>query len=284
MIQPPPQDRLAALRKWTLERDDESDPGGRIYRDPDGNCYHSITRILASTKSEASQKALARWLERPNSIQERDQAATRGSHAHSSAEYLLKTARKLAIHTANKRNLWKPGRDGLERAPSSITHWALNKASEGVPKVNWSAAGYARGLRHWITSGNVDAIHAIEFSVHHPAGFAGTADALLDLPGTCFGAPEKSHSRLCIVDWKTSQRARSEEMLEDYKCQAGAYAAGLRHCTGIQAEGAAIVVARRSGAPQVRFLDALELLDAEQRFLERCADYFLGLQLPQAAS
>lgn len=34
------QDALAGLRKWTLERDDSSDLGGRIYRDPTGGVYH----------------------------------------------------------------------------------------------------------------------------------------------------------------------------------------------------------------------------------------------------
>ena len=270
-----PQDKLASLRKWQLRRDDETDPNGRVYWDDDGQCYHSITRILGATSTEASKKALESWLARPGAEQERDSAAKRGTYAHSSCEYLLKTGRKLAIQAANKRGLWKPGKDGLERAPASLTRWGLERAVEGAPRVNWSAAGFARGLRSWIVS-NVDAIHAVEFSILHPAGFAGTADALLDVAGTCF---EDGKRRLCIVDWKTSNRHRSEEMLVNYCAQAGAYAAGLRHCTSIQAEGAVIVVARRTGAPQVRVLDGMELMQAEESFMNRCADYFLNLTL-----
>ena len=98
----------------------------------------------------------------------------------------------------------------------------------------------------------------MEFSIHDPRGWAGTADALLDVNGT-----------LCVADWKTSANARSEEMLANYICQAGAYSLGLQHLTGIKAKSGAIVVARRSGAPQVRLLSELELRGAECQWLER---------------
>ena len=185
-----PQDKLAALRKWRLERDDETDPGGRIYRDEEGNIYHSVTRILSATAPVQQKERLAKWLERPGSEWERDSAAKRGTFAHDNAEYVLKTARKMAIHTANKRGVWKPGSDGLERAPKAITRWAVEKAIQGAPKVNWSAAGYARGLRSFIAE-RVTAIHACEFSLYHPGGWAGTCDALLDIDGV-----------FTLCDWK----------------------------------------------------------------------------------
>ena len=56
---------------------------------------------------------------------------------------------------------------------------------------------------------------------------------------------------------KTSVNARSEDMLANYICQAGAYSLGLQTLTGIKPK--TIVVARRSGAPQVRLLSELEL-------------------------
>lgn len=283
------QNALAGLRKWQLVRDDESDPGGRVYRDGAGNVYASVTRILSATAPPEQKAALERWLERPTSEAERSIAAERGTLAHNNAEYVLKTARKMAIHTANKRGVWKAHEDGLERAPAAITQWATQKAIQGAPRVAWSAAGYARGLRAFIEE-NVTAIHAVEFSVfapldafapvaasggsgrsaargsersERPMGFAGTCDALLDVDGT-----------LAVVDWKTSARERSDEMLEGYKCQAGAYSLGLRHLTGIQAPAAAVVVARRSGPAQVRILGASELREYEERFLERCVAYF----------
>jgi len=63
--------------------------------------------------------------------------------------------------------------------------------------------------------------------------------------------------------------ARSEEMLANYICQAGAYSLGLQTLTGIKPKTGAIVVARRSGAPQVRLLNELELRGAECQWLER---------------
>ena len=101
-------DKLASLQQRLLERDDESDPGGRIYRDKvSGEIYHSVTRILGATAPEEQQKALAKWLERPDSTQTRDMAAARGTAAHNSAEYVLKLAQRLARATAQKRNSWK---------------------------------------------------------------------------------------------------------------------------------------------------------------------------------
>lgn len=263
---PGTQDALAGLRKWTLVRDDESDPGGRIYRDSNNDVFYSVTRILSATAPQHQRDALERWLARPDSEAERQQAATRGTLAHNHAEYILKTAKKLAIHSANRRNAFKTGSDGLERAPKGITAWSLDKAIQGAPSPAWSAAGYARGLRHWIEA-NVTAIHAVEFSIHHPAGFAGTCDGLLDIQGT-----------LCVCDWKTSRKSIHSDMstiIEGYKAQLGAYSLGLRHLTGIQAPSAAIVLARRTGAPTVTMLSGDQLRTAEDDFLERVDRYMV---------
>jgi len=257
------QNALARLRKSSLVRDDTTDPNGRIYRDSQGNIYHSVTRILSATAPAEQKAALERWLSRPTASTDRDTAATRGTLAHNHAEYLLKTGAKIARQTANKRRCWKTSADGLERCPGSITRWGLERAIQGAPRVPWSAAGYARGLRCWIAD-NVTAIHAVEFSTHHPGGWAGTTDALLDIQGT---GP-------VVVDWKTSVRERSEEMLTNYVDQCGAYSLGLKHLTGIKPVGAFIVVARRTGAPQIRQLSELELPGAESRFADRAARYF----------
>ena len=84
-IESHPQDALAGLRKWQLERDDESDPGGRIYRDSAGTIFHSVTRILSATAPEQQQEALRKWLERPGSEGDRALAAERGTLTHSHA-------------------------------------------------------------------------------------------------------------------------------------------------------------------------------------------------------
>ena len=253
--------RLAKLRKSSLVRDDSG--AHRVYRNAAGDVFHSVTHILKETAPEQQKQNLERWLARPGSEQDRNTAATRGTLAHNHAEYILKTGAKLARQTANKRNCWKASADGLERCPGSITRWGIERAIQGAPRVPWSAAGYARGLRGWIAD-NVTAIHSIEFSIHHAAGFAGTCDALIDIHGK---GP-------FIVDWKTSARERSEEMIQSYIDQTGAYSLGLKSLTGIKPAGAFVVIARRTGAPQIRELTDLELRGAEARFLDRCEAYF----------
>ena len=54
-------EKLAALKGKWLERDDETDPGGRIYRDKvSGEQYHSVTRILSATMPEENKKSSRR--------------------------------------------------------------------------------------------------------------------------------------------------------------------------------------------------------------------------------
>jgi len=52
---------------------------------------------------------------------------------------------------------------------------------------------------------------------------------------------------------------------------------GLKSLTDIQPVGGLVVVARRTGAPQIRELSELELRGAEARFLERVERYFSAL-------
>lgn len=264
------QDTLAGLRKWRLEQDN-SGPF-RVYRDINGNIYHSVTHILKETSDKTG---LERWVARlgeAEASQQRNVAATRGNMAHSQAEYLLKCSMQLARSAANKRNSIHWDDQGLARIPAPITKWALNRVRPNVPRVGWSAAGYARGLCDWIAE-NVTEIFASEFSIHHPAGFAGTADALIGM----------KNNELVIADWKTSvgRKTKTDENKQErlppghsYIDQCGAYSLGLKHLTGLRPTGAAIVLARRCGEPNVHYMTPAEIKEAEDSFLERCHRYF----------
>jgi hypothetical protein len=274
------QDTLASLRKWRLEQDN-SGPF-RVYRDINGNIYHSVTHILKETSDKTG---LERWEARLGPIEascQRDIAATRGNMAHSQAEYLLKTAMQLARSTANKRNSIRWDEQGLARIPAPITQWALKRVRPNVPRVGWSASGYARGLSDWITE-NVTEIFASEFSVHHPAGFAGTCDALVGM----------KNNELVLADWKTSVGRKTkldDEGLErlppgnSYIDQCGAYSLGLTYLTGLKPTGAAIVLARRCGKPNIHTMTRAELDEAESSFLARVEQYFDQLHSQLAAS
>jgi hypothetical protein len=278
------QDRtnaLAALRRSALVRDDTGPQ--RIYRDACGAIYYSVTSILSAT---ADKSGLEGWARRQNAIygpgaaeQDRTTAATRGTQAHSQAEYLLKTANKVARATANKRNAIHIDPHGLPHIPSAVFRWALARTLPNVPPVSLSAKGYAKSLLGWITE-NVTQCHASEFSIHHPAGFAGTADALLSLSPEHLqehGAHSSLHGAPILIDFKTSANRRSPEMLADYTLQLGAYSLGLDHLTGIQVPGALIVVARRVGPPDLTFINHDQLLRAQAGYLDRCQQFFKQL-------
>ena len=279
------QDTLAGLRKWRLEQDN-SGPF-RVYRDQKGQIYHSVTHILKETSDKTG---LERWEARLGPIeatQQRNVAATRGNMAHSQAEYLLKTSMQLARSTANKRNAIRWDEQGLARIPAPITQWALKRVRPNVPRVGWSAAGYARGLSDWIAE-NVTEVFASEFSIHHPAGFAGTCDALVGLAPSRKGLSAGAGS-LVIADWKTSvgrKTKENEDGLErlppdhQYLAQAGAYSLGLKYLTGLEPTGAAIVLARRCGKPNVHYMSQDELIEAEDSFLARVVTYFENLEIP----
>jgi hypothetical protein len=266
------QDTLAGLRKWRLEQDN-SGPF-RVYRDQKGQIYHSVTHILKETSDKTG---LERWEARLGPIeatQQRNIAATRGNMAHSQAEYLLKTSMQLARSTANKRNAIRWDEQGLARIPAPITQWALKRVRPNVPRVGWSAAGYARGLSDWIAE-NVTEVFASEFSIHHPAGFAGTCDALVGM----------KNNALVLADWKTSvgRKTNDEDRLpkgHSYIDQCGAYSLGLKYLTGLEPTGAAIVLARRCGKPNVHYMTQDELIEAEDSFLARVVTYFENLEIP----
>ena len=269
------QDTLAGLRRWRLEQDN-SGPF-RVYRDTRGNVYHSVTHILKETSDKSG---LERWEARlgpAEATTQRNIAATRGNQAHSQAEYLLKTAQQLARSCANRRNAIRFDDNGLARIPAPITKWALEKVHPNVPKVGWSASGYARSLSNWIVA-NATEIFASEFSIHHPAGFAGTCDALIGL----------KNNELVLADWKTSVKRKTDasDRLPNghsYIDQCGAYSLGLKHLTGLQPTGAAIVLARRCGAPNIHHMSLRDLKAAEESFMARVEQYFSGLAASENA-
>ena len=257
---------LVPLEKLTrsLTRDDVSDPNGRIYHDESGDIYYSVTRILSATSE--SKDVLKAWEARlgvETAAVERNTAAERGTRTHNAAEYVLRTAKRISDQTALKKGSAYVSKAGLPCAPAPLVRWAIRQALPSAPKVGLSANGYKKSLLGWISE-HVTAINAIEFSIHHPAGFAGTADFLGSIDG---------HGPV-VVDWKSSFNRRSEMMLTDYTDQLGAYSLGLRHLTGLQARGGYIVIARRAGPPDIRQLSELELRGAECRFLDRVSRYF----------
>ena len=252
------QDLLASLRSSSLERDDSGEY--RIYKDTEGNNYYSVTTILSNTIPEAKRRSLERWKSKPTSAAELEIACNRGTITHEHCEYVLKVASKINRNICNARNSWKFYDDGLARGPKAIVEKAIKTARTRSSEVSWAARKYAENLAEWIEE-NVAAIHASEFSIHHPLGFAGQSDALID-----YGR----QGNLCLLDFKTSGSAKEkpEAYLTDYLHQLSAYAWGLEEMAGIRPAMGLIVIARENGV-QLREVSQLELLGGKQVFEER---------------
>ncbi len=73
-----------------------------------------------------------------------------------------------------------------------------------------------------------------------------------------------------------------DDQLHNYKAQTGAYSLILKHMTGIQAVGGAVVVARRSGEPVTTLINQEQLLEQESLFLERAERHFDQLHAHRA--
>jgi hypothetical protein len=198
----------------------------------------------------------------------RSMALARGTRAHESAEYLLKTAMKLARRAGNRRNLWRRCPDtGLWRLPSNLTAWALAKARAGVPPIPFYARVHSRVFLDWAVE-NITAIYASEFRVCRweadlRRGFAGTGDALVEI----------RHQGPFVLDWKTSKAALTPEVEVDYNCQLGGYALALEYSIGLLPSGATIVVARPDGTFTEH--QTLNIHDACTSFSNRFTRYCL---------
>ena len=121
----------------------------------------------------------------PGSIQTRGYGSRkRDCSAQSVSGVCTQTRPKTGTWNSSKTQQLETGRRWpLSSTKSSHASWSLEKAVQSAPRVPWSASGFARGLRGWILD-NVTAIHSVEFSAFHPAGFAGAADGLLDIQGS----------------------------------------------------------------------------------------------------
>lgn len=216
------------------------DPRGIAIRKADKSGYlcpgigpqPGVTTILSATST--GKERLQQWLKRPDAQSISDAAKARGTWTHNAIEAWI-TARSSGEPTPDPR------------------HFAFG--------------GYWRSIRPWLEAHWSQAV-AIERSVYHPSGYAGSFDAL------GYVAYGQQPDALTLLDWKTSKRKRDAELVEDYFCQLGAYAIAIDYVYGVAPERAILVIARPSCAPDVWELNAAELSAASQRFAERLKRYY----------
>lgn len=101
-----------------------------------------------------------------------------------------------------------------------------------------------------------------EKRIYHPKyNYAGT----LDLYGTFDGVPNT------LVDFKTSDKRKRFDWIEDYCLQVAAYAAGVKYVFGLPTVQAAIIIALPKKEAQVFIIERDELLWFWKRWLNRIA-------------
>lgn len=233
----------AALEPLRLHRIDgvegaEGPARFRRYSTPSGWAY-SVTSILGETQSAESKARLEAWRKRPGAERYALCRRLTGTWTHSALEHSLWD--RLAVKRTHR-----------PRRPPHL-HQQFAKPWIG-PALEWAQA-------------NVHSLLAQEQTIYHPAGFAGTLDALGWVYDTC---------ELVLLDWKTAVRPKPLEQLEEsYLPQLAAYRAGLHHLHPElgRIRDARCVVFLPGQQPQVVRLGEAELDHYERVFFGRLEDF-----------
>ena len=109
----------------------------------------------------------------------------------------------------------------------------------------------------------------IEKAIYHPAGYAGRFDMLT----------RESSGRWMLLDWKNSDESiKKKGKLAKYRCQLGAYAAGIECVTGgrIIVDNAAVVVAIPGQSAEAHYMSSEVLRGESENFLWRAKQYQEG--------
>jgi genome maintenance exonuclease 1 len=164
------------------------------------------------------------------------------------------TDRGTAMHTRIEHQL----------APHQVSAAELSNAL-----ANESANAFFDSMGH-VLADVTDPI-LIEGTIWHPSGFAGSADALAYYQG-----------ELTLLDWKTASKPKRQGWIDDYKCQAAAYCAGMNRVyqsQGLRLGRAAIAVALADRPAQVFVMESAELCDYWRLFQERLVRYQGSLEV-----
>lgn len=243
------------LEPLTLQRVDgiegaEGPARFRRYSTPVGWAY-SVTSILGETTSEESKARLEAWKQRP------------GSERYSLCRRLTGTW----THSALEHALWERLTARTEETANSRTASRFTHQPKRLPHLHQQfAAPWIQAALGWAQA-NVHSLLAQEQMVYHPAGFAGTLDAL----GWCYDTCE-----LVLLDWKTAVKPKPLEQLEQaYLPQLAAYRAGLHHLHPDlgRIRDARCVIFLPGVQPQVVRLGEQELDHYEAVFFQRLEEF-----------
>lgn len=228
--------RKMTIDLWTSPESKRNDGVERTYDIilPDKKLVlPSVTTILSATRESESVEALAKWeVENPGVKEAR---AAVGTKMHELIEGRLRL-------------------QGTEQADYLLT--TIDYSDE--------ATKMYRKYCKWLDERTI-VPHIIEGVVYWSSiegwGFAGSVDLVADVNGD-----------LCIVDHKSSKKAKKLEWISDYIMQVSAYAKAVKSMYGVEIKGAYINVARENGF-QSFYLDYYQLVDGWHKFYGRLKQY-----------
>jgi CRISPR/Cas system-associated exonuclease Cas4 (RecB family) len=205
-------------------------PSGRVYRTPVGD-LPGVSGILDATMPEEDRASLEAWRKRvgeetANAI--RDAACARGTAIHALAEQQIREGITPEV-PRELQNYWAAL---VEDLPDRETTLLVNHTVYGGDRL------------------------AIELPVYHAElRYGGTLD---------WAGYWRGDDTLWLLDFKTSEKAKTEKHVLRHSIQLAAYAMALESMTGVTVDRAGVLIARPSGSGQ-KFL-----FDAQQMRLARC--------------
>ena len=117
-------------------------------------------------------------------------------------------------------------------------------------------------MREYLTP-FMDETWGLEASLYYPGIYAGTTD----MAGVYQGQPS-------IVDFKQSNKFKTDERVEDYKLQLSAYIAAHNEVYGTDIQQGVILMCTKDLVPQNWILRGEELKEYTNRWWQRVAEYY----------
>ena len=147
----------------------------------------------------------------------------------------------------------------------SWVHEQLENYLQGKPiKRHLAFNGYLKSMLPWVEENIIEPC-MIEAPVWHPAGFSGTFDLMCWMD---------QYPELVLLDWKTSARPRTADLVDNYLDQLAAYRAAISHTYLVTPQRGVLVIGRPAATkPDVWVIDQKELERRELKFLQRVKDY-----------
>jgi hypothetical protein len=217
--------------------------------------YPGVTSILGKTNGAKAEAALRSWQEKNPGA--RELAADRGSNLHAAVEAYVRGKPITTLEDPSHKAFWHPN---LER---------MLDVYEGLV---WSE----RPLRpDWNHTMGTDGISRLWSHTHR---YAGCPDIIGQLRGGRYTLDDakSSNGPYCRYYPKTRDRSLFTGWRKFQKCamQIAAYAIAAKETLGIDIHQGRIIVLLPNDKPQCFTLDAAELAQYKQRWLQRVRQYW----------